>query len=241
MIEILIVYLLIGTVVSALFFAAHLFFRASLEKPFPLKLLIATLPLNIILWPMYLFVLFQERSLKSVLEYKSYDVLSLPSNAELEKRRERILELWNNPPPCGKYIYTTSRNSRFCDNTEAMFVFESEQVFAHFAHYLKDEVSIYDHAAAIKKWVAQADSSQDVCSCVPEEWDDFRDIERDLIAKGIGQCFCKQCNKIFENNSLVIKQEALKIGWNFERIECPNGHSVIITETMHILSSKSDD
>ena len=92
-----------------------------------------------------------------------------------------------------------------------------------------------DDEGAMMNWVHGRDSYSSVPTDVPHLWSRFQYIADALIRAGEGEVRCSQCKKNFHTGALIPKDDKGRPGWNFDRLLCNQGHSLLIVEKGHIL------
>jgi hypothetical protein len=88
---------------------------------------------------------------------------------------------------------------------------------------------------ALLNWVQKRDGELSTTTDVPSMWWRFEFIADELIRSGKAKVRCRECNSSLKPDQLQINDDAGKAGWNFNRIMCPNGHALLVTENMHML------
>lgn len=84
-----------------------------------------------------------------------------------------------------------------------------------------------DHKALLR-WVELAVLSDRTKSEVPRIWQhDFNIVADELIHRGVGECYCPQCERTYPNGLLVPSTGSTGFGWIQNRYSCPEGHLVM--------------
>lgn len=103
-----------------------------------------------------------------------------------------------------------------------------------------------DHKALLH-WVELAVLSDPTKSDVPPVWQNaFNIVADELIHRGVGECYCPQCERTYSNKLLVPSAGSTGFGWIQNRFSCPEGHLVMSYDFIKVFcgtgkSSKSDD
>lgn len=157
------------------------------------------------------------------------DVKKLFEHAEEERKR-----LWENPPPCGpviryfqKYGYETS-----CGE----FLFRAEDVEQVLRNALRENPHLAKgDDGAMLNWVQKRDESLTEPTDVPSTWSRFTFVANELRRSGKVEIYCRECGAMIETGQLSTRDDRNQPGWNLNRLVCPQGHSLLVTEYMHIL------
>lgn len=194
-----------------------------------------TVSIGILLWPWLTYLIAKEKSVKQLLESHSIT----PSAKEIALREKVFFDLWASPPLCGQYIYADASLYREYGYANGTAVFSSREV----AEFLKtQEISpvygLMNHESGIARWVNQAVHTVAFCSAVPSEWYQWTHIERELIAAGIGECFCNGCQTAYPNSAMQLSPQPFRPGWNFDSVYCPEGHEVFQYQTIHFFVAR---
>jgi len=84
-------------------------------------------------------------------------------------------------------------------------------------------------------WVKNRDETLTDATDVPELWWRFEFIADELVRSGKAKTRCQKCNESLNTDQLQTDDDTGKAGWNFNRIICPQGHNLLVTEGMHLM------
>jgi hypothetical protein len=56
----------------------------------------------------------------------------------------------------------------------------------------------------------------------------------ELVRTGQAEIRCTKCGTEVPIKSVIKNDDQGRPGWNFDRIECPNGHELMEVETFHV-------
>jgi hypothetical protein len=149
---------------------------------------------------------------------------------DADKERSRLRE---NPPPCGSVI----RFVQDCvyEDVHGEFQFRTADV----EQELKSTLREYPHLAnddegAILNWAQGRDESLTEPTDVPSIWSRFQYVANDLVRAGKAEIYCRECNAVIEADQIATNDDRGKRGWNFDRVVCQHGHTLIAVESVHL-------
>lgn len=150
------------------------------------------------------------------------------------RQRERD-QLWKNLPPCGPWIRFRQGHGHYGDETYGEFIFKATDVKLYLMESLQGAPdSEGDNERTILSWVNQRDESLSEPTDVPKAWWLFKHVADDLVRSGKGTVYCLKCDKEIKKEHFVIDDDHGIRGWNFNRLSCPNGHDLLVIETIHL-------
>jgi len=153
----------------------------------------------------------------------------------LSKLRREECRLWNNPPPCGSLIIYRQGSGRY-EETFGEFIFRSDDIEKELELRIGHNTHLADnHEGAILHWLQQRDNQLTEPTLVPEIWNRFQFVADNLLRNGMGEIKCLKCNKQIPINDLHRQDDRDLPGWNFNRLQCPHGHPLLVTERIHVL------
>lgn len=145
--------------------------------------------------------------------------------------------LRSSPPACGRYIkYKPDSCYEDCYGEFVMASADIEEALKHklILHpnlITTDEGDVFD-------WVKSRDQSIEEPQLVPSAWGRFQYLADELVRKGkVTEVRCTECGAL-STGQIKILNDSEKFGWNFDRLTCPQGHVLLLTETVHLQSSK---
>ena len=68
---------------------------------------------------------------------------------------------------------------------------------------------------------------------VPTIWSRFKYVADDLLRGGKADIYCLKCNSKVKPEIIASNDDRFQAGWNFDRIVCPQGHNLLVGETVH--------
>lgn len=253
-------YLLMGLVVASVTLGFHIYYRRQLERPYSKTSLAIFFPFEVLFWPLFFVGALTRGSFKPVLEESKAFGLPEFTYIDPEEEKKKIAfrkRVYDNPPFCGRYIFAHGSGFRgFEKDDGGVFIFRASDVAAfiadgrHVAPYeLRDKNSesltikvreedpdeVSDQAL-IQRWAERADDSLEFCSEIAGCAQEFRFIIRNMVDAGIGESFCVSCQKRYDNNQMTVGHEPLKNGqgWIIDLIQCPEKHTLMDIEIMHL-------
>jgi hypothetical protein len=122
------------------------------------------------------------------------------------------------------------------EESHGEFLFQAADVEQELQEFLQE----YPHLAngdegAILKWVQGRDESLTEPTDVPTIWARFQYAADDLVRAGKAEIYCQKCQAIIEPDQIATKDDSGKRGWNFDRLVCPHGHSLLVAESVHLM------
>ena len=178
-------------------------------------------------WPINLF------NLKLLLNPKDLFTNSLFDFAGQDRRQA---ELWNNPPPCTSRICYRQTYSRY-DETFGEFIFSADLMEKKLAGSLSEEQrQLNNDTSAVFLWLQQRDQESQAVSDLPSDWHQFKYMADYLVRSSEYESVrCLACDRELSPDELIVNDDKGRPGWNFFRINCPQGHPLLVVENMHIL------
>ena len=151
--------------------------------------------------------------------------------SELERaKQDRIRsELEQSPPYCSGFItFTHKPVVGPSDGPVTIFRFPSEDA----------ELTLIDggrfgpfegrEQKALIRWLELAVTCDETATEVPTPWHHaFELVADELISRGIGECFCPECNCSYSNKALTPSTGSTGFGWLQNQYQCPEGHLVM--------------
>jgi hypothetical protein len=150
---------------------------------------------------------------------------------DAQEERRRLSE---NPPPCGSVIHYVPQ--RVYEETHGEFLFQAADV----EHKVQESLQRNPHLAnsdegAILHWVQGRDESVNEPVDVPSIWARFQYVADSLIRAGKVEIYCQKCKAAIESNQIATNDDSGQRGWNLDRVVCPQGHSLLVSESVHVM------
>jgi hypothetical protein len=149
---------------------------------------------------------------------------------DAERERDR---LWENPPPCGSVI----RYVQECvyEDVHGEFLFRTVDV----EQALKDTLQENPHLAngdegSMLIWVQARDESLTEPTDVPPTWSRFQYVADNLVRVGKVETYCRECEAAIGPGQITTNDDSGKRGWNFDRVACPQGHNLLVIDSVHL-------
>ncbi len=181
-----------------------------------------------IFWPLLLIkpmVLINPRSIFTT------DLDFASSSREYDRLRD-------NPPPCGTAIRYHPAHQHG-EDVFGEFLFRAEDVEQVLRQTLKESPHLSNtDEGALLSWVKNHDETLTGATDVPELWSRFKYIADKLVRSGKAKIRCRECNASLKPDQLQTNDDTGKAGWNFNRLVCPQGHNLLVTENVHLLMRK---
>lgn len=154
------------------------------------------------------------------------------SHANTHRERDR---LWNAPPPCASVIRFYEGVGMY-EEAEGCFEFDAAEVEAALREALHEAPHLQnDDEGALLRWVARRDETTIEPTDVPTAWGRFQYIADSLIRSGKVKCvYCSACEREIGVDQLAYEDDRYRPGWNYNRIICPDGHPLLVVETIHL-------
>ncbi len=150
-------------------------------------------------------------------------------------RMREEARLWNKPPPCAAVIQYQQGGSLY-EETFGEFVFRAGDVQdALVSRIRENQGRPREHEAAILKWVRQRNDAIREPTPVPDAWWGFQEVADDLVRQGLAEVRCFKCGAMVPNHKLLRKDDHGCPGSNYNRLTCPEGHWLLVVETIHIM------
>ena len=151
---------------------------------------------------------------------------------EAEKERER---LWKHPPPCGSVIRYTQKYGY--EERHGEFLFSAADVERELKNALRENPHLVNtDEGALLNWVQRRDDSVTEPTDVPLIWDRFKYVANDLVRAGKADIFCMECESAIGADQITTNDDSGKPSWNFDRVICPQGHKLLVVETVHLMT-----
>lgn len=143
--------------------------------------------------------------------------------------------LFERPVRCGAVIsYRQGRDRE--SETFGEFLFPATEVENVLVSRLRESPHLIDgDEGAILAWIDKRDRKAVVPTKVPSPWSRFQYIADELIREGQGKVRCLRCDRTFPTGDLIPKDDRARPGWNFDRLQCPQGHPLLVVEKVHLL------
>jgi len=142
--------------------------------------------------------------------------------------------------PCGSTIKFRQSNSRG-DETFGEFLFSAEKVADILTAKIKASRYPNKGEKTLLKWARQRNSSITEPVVVPKYWWWFDGIADDLIRQGAATTKCLKCGiNVLPSGLTQDDEKGLTMGWLHNRLVCPEGHELLVVETVHIMPRQSD-
>jgi len=141
--------------------------------------------------------------------------------------------------PCTSLIEVAGYDSSRYMPTDSVIQFDSDVVLRE---VWESDLNILDDTGKIQYWIEQGDPSNKTPSSPPATIERFHHISFSLLTEKQGRARCGACNQTYEAAELVYtKFKSLSIGWNYDCIECPNGHLISRGNRLHIYGTRDSE
>jgi len=165
---------------------------------------------------------------------KRPEILLNPSclfESELERAKQARIrsELEQRPPYCSGFITFTHRPVvGQADRSVTIFRFSSEDAESTLLEGGRFGPFEGRDQKALTRWLELAVTCDETTTEVPALWHHaFELVADELISKGIGECFCPECNSAYANKVLTPSTGSTGFGWLQNQYKCPEGHMVM--------------
>jgi len=156
-------------------------------------------------------------------------------NFGLAARMRERCQLLENPPLCGSLIRYRQEHGWYKE-TYGEFLFRASQVEQVLRQRLAESPQLLnDDEGAILNWLCRRDESLVEPTDVPSAWVRFEFVANDLVRAGSANVHCIRCGIDIEQHKLVTNDDHGRPGWNFDRLECLNGHNLLVVKRVHCL------
>lgn len=147
-------------------------------------------------------------------------------NANKARIRSKFEE---SPPYCSAWTTFTHRPVLSAgDRPPTVFTFPSEEAESTLISGGRFGPFESQDQKALIRWLELAITCDETSTEVPAPWHQaFNLVADELIYKGIGECFCPECNFSCPNKMLVPSTGSTGFGWLQNQFHCPNGHLVM--------------
>jgi hypothetical protein len=218
---------LIGAAVVAARLGWHMAFRLdAFDWHYAKSDIWTSLILYTLLWPLLL--------LDPALLFNPTSLFEGPYGFAAAQRR--AAQLWINPPPCGSRV-RYRRSPGFYEESYGEFIFRAADIEATLQARLRADPHLSgEHEGAILNWLRRRDDTILEPTDVPTAWWRFVFVADELVRQGVAEVKCLRCNESVPNDLLILKDDEGQAGWNFNRVLCPRGHSLLVVEMMHLLT-----
>ena len=143
-------------------------------------------------------------------------------------------ELWINPPPCGSVICYRQEHGYYGE-TCGEFLFCAADVEQALRRRLEESPNLLkDDEGAILNWLLCRDESLTHPTDVPSAWSRFQYIANKLVRAGGAKARCLKCGIDLSSGQLVANDDYGMLGWNLDRLACPNGHNLLVVQNYHV-------
>jgi hypothetical protein len=200
MLEAVMWYLLIGLFSAIYVFLGYLLIRHRIENPVSFGECITRACSTVLLWPLSLATMVQNRGSVEYLvteipfpfsdksRQKAMDALQEEWNAE----QEVIALYWSTLPTCGKYVFVKGENEAAKQLKQCVYIFKAYE----FSHHLKgdtcNEFALCRTTQDIEKWLDCRDEELHFCTEVPHEHGSLIDPALKILKAGIGEAYCAE-------------------------------------------------
>ncbi len=141
--------------------------------------------------------------------------------------------------PCTGLIEVSGYDSSQYLPTDSVIQFDSDVVLRQ---VWESDINILDDTGKIQYWIEQGDPSNKAPSSPPATIERFHHTSFSLLTEKQGRVRCGACNQTYEATELVYtKFKSLSIGWNYDCIECPNGHLISRGNGLHVYGTSSSE
>lgn len=114
------------------------------------------------------------------------------------------------------------------------FVFRSEDVADWLTRRLEDDPD-RSPEREIQHWIETRDDRLNVPTDVPSFASGFEFIADEMVRKGFGDVRCRRCDALIPNEALIYADDdGEQMGWNFNRILCPERHPLLVIAMVHM-------
>jgi len=143
-------------------------------------------------------------------------------------------ELWINPPPCGSVICYRQEHGYYGE-TCGEFLFCAADVEQALRRRLEESPNLLkDDEGAILNWLLCRDEALTHPTGVPSAWSRFQYIANVLVRAGSAKVRCLKCGTDLSSEQLVANDDYGMLGWNLDRLACPNGHDLLVVQKYHV-------
>jgi hypothetical protein len=158
---------------------------------------------------------------------------SLDFEKMLDDAQEERARLRENPPPCGLLIHYAQEYGY--GETHGEFQFKAADVEQELKNFLRENPHLTnDDEGAILNWTKGCDESFTEPTDVPSIWSRFQYVANNLVRAGKAEIYCRECNAVIGVDQIGTNDDHGKRGWNFDRVVCPHGHTLIAVESVHL-------
>lgn len=181
-------------------------------------------PLLLLLKPSYFI---QGKELFKIDNSSITDIIKYQKN-----RLNELEKMAGSPPLCGRVIQYHHRY--IYDEPEKLtnILFNSADVETFFKG--KDlPLPNPEENIAIISWIKNRDETYLKTTLIPEQIN-FEYMAIDLINNGFGKIECTECNRHYPASSIFQHRPELHSGWNTESYRCPEGHTLIRHDWIHM-------
>ena len=189
--------------------------------------------LDVLLWPILLIK--KSENLIDPSESFKQEIMGVVIDKPGQMRE--LDRLRKNPPPCGPIIRYRQGDSGY-EEVYGEFLFSAEVVEARLIkRQQKVPARADDVEEAVLNWLCQRDNTLTDPTDVPDAWWKFQYVADDLLRKdsAVVGCRCLKCGNEVSFNELARKDDRGRLGWNFNRLACPENHNLLSVEVMHLL------
>lgn len=151
----------------------------------------------------------------------------------LDAAQEERSRLWENPPPCGSVIRYV--HDSIYDETYGEFLFSANDIEHELEGIIKMLPNLaQDDERAILNWVKHRDESLAEPTDVPSTWSRFKYVANYLARAGKADIYCMHCKAGYKIDQCGTKDDQGKPGYNFDHLRCPEGHLLLMVDTVHL-------
>ncbi len=139
-------------------------------------------------------------------------------------------------PKCSRFVKYSQKKGMYGEKAYGTFTFLAEDLEHYLREYMGSPPRLDNsYKGDMLKWVSSRNDNNLVAVSVPEKWWDFQLIANQLVKSSNVKIKCRLCNSVFETGDSSLKTVSPQTGgWNFDEYYCPDGHPLLIVETMHV-------
>ncbi|MGB5716977.1 MAG: hypothetical protein WBN81_07765 [Gammaproteobacteria bacterium] len=155
----------------------------------------------------------------------------------IDEAQEERRRLWEDPPPCGAVIRYVPEYGY--EETHGEFLFQATDVEQELQKRLQLNPRLVNgDEGSILRWAQGCDESITETTAVPSIWARFQYVADTLIRAGKSEIYCQKCQATIRSDQISTNDDRGQPGWNFDRLVCPQGHTLLVAESVHLMIKK---
>lgn len=138
------------------------------------------------------------------------------------------------PVPCGSHVRFRQTASLRQSAARGEFVFRSDDV----EDWLTRRRVVYPDRPPepeLQRWLESRDTRIIEPADITRSASSFELIADEMVREGFGDVRCRRCDAQIAHEALIYADDdGEQMGWNFNRILCPERHPLLLVATIHI-------